>query len=186
MRFLLALLLAPLLLAPVRLKDSTPSFFNPPAESPAPESYSLPAAEPLASPTVIMVSPTMLEASPTLPPSTTSINLPLPPSPTTPLAPVIQYVIAPQPNLMTPMASALCQQGMGLVQNLAMLSYQQERSQKIMTLALAASGAGGEAAGRQWPNLTAFNHAANHVPWFQPQRQEILDAITAAQRLCQQ
>lgn len=178
--------LAPALLAPVRLKDSTPSFFTPPAESPAPESYSLPAADALTTPTIIMVSPTVLEASPSLPPSPTSLNLPLQPSPT---APVVQKVIIIQQapvNAMPPMSSALCMKSMELVQNIAMLSYQQKNNAATMTLALAASTAAGEASGGQWPNLAAFNKADDKLPWFQPQKTEIHDAITAARRLCRQ
>jgi hypothetical protein len=92
MRLLVALLIAPLLLAPVRLKDSTPSFFTPPAKGPAPESYSLPAAAPLTTPTVIMVSPTLIPlVSETLPAAevSPSLNLPQPveePAPPVPLS----------------------------------------------------------------------------------------------------
>jgi len=185
MRFLLALLLAPVLLAPVRLKDATPSFFTPPAQSPAPESYSLPAAEALTTPTVIMVSPTILPASPTVVITPTSLNLPLPPSATAPQQIII--IQQPAPNLMSPLQSALCQKGMELVQQLTLLSYQQRQNATTLRLSLAASAAAGEARGRQWPNLTAFNHAAAHLPWFgQPQKAEILDGTAAARRLCEQ
>lgn len=182
----LALLLAPLLLAPVRLKDATPGFFMPPAQSPAPESYSLPAAEPLITPTVIPVKPNFLPPSVTTVVTPTSLNLPLPPSPTAPPAKVI-VIQQPPVNSMSPLQSALCQKGMQLVQELSLLSYQQRPNRSIMRLSIAAATAGNDAAAGHWPNLTAFNYASSHLPWFgQPQKAEIIDGTNAARRLCEQ
>lgn len=185
LRLLLVLLAAPLLLAPVRLRDSTPGFFSAPVTGPAPESYSLPPAEALITPTVIFVSPTLVPgASPTIISGT--LNLPLQVTPTAPQPQVIIIQQQAAPNLMNPTAAALCVRGMDLVQNIAMLSYGQERSQATMTLSLAAAAAMGEAANRQWPNLTAFNKAVRSLPWFYPNKTELRDAVIAARTLCTQ
>ncbi|PZP40463.1 MAG: hypothetical protein DI585_00750 [Pseudomonas fluorescens] len=183
MRILFALLLVPVLLAPVRLKDSSPGFFMPPAQSPAPESYSLPAADPLVTPTVIPVSPTILPEAPT--PTTVispSLNLPSPPA-AAPQPVIIQQVISGPPPMPLKMA-ALCQKGMILVQDLSLLTYQQKQSKSLMNMSIAAAAAAGEATSRQWPNLAGFNKAANSLPWFYPNKTEMQDAIMAARALC--
>lgn len=186
MRFLVASLLAPLLLAPVRLQDSTPAFFIPPAKGPAPESYSLPSAEPLTSPTVIFVSPTVLPQLPEISPAVVlspSLNLPQPPLAPTPTVQPPQAGYLP-PNLMSPTQAALCQRALLLVQDLSLLSYEQKRSPRVLKLSLAAATALPETRARHWPNLAAFNNAADSLPWFQPQRAEMKDAAAAVQTLC--
>lgn len=185
MRILLAVLVVPLLLAPVRLKDSTPAFFTPPGQSPAPESYSLPAAAPLTTPTVVFVSPTVVTpASPTQPVSQ-SLNLPLPVSPSLPSSTITpQPQASPTPNLMSPTAAALCQRSLLLVRDIGMLSYGQKRNRAVLKLALAASTALPEVQARQWPTLNAFISAEDDLPWFQPQGDELEDAATAALSLC--
>jgi hypothetical protein len=184
-------LVFPVLMAPVRLKDATPSFFEPPAQGPAPESYSLPAAEPLmeVTPTVIRVSPTLLMASPTevsvTMPVTGTLNLPLPPSPTV-VTPTVKIVAVParDPNIMSDLQGALCLQALDLTQEMAMLSYQQKQSRNVMTLSLAASVAMKEVQGMQWPTMTAFRSAAGGIPMFQPQKTELRQAADAALGLC--
>ncbi len=191
MRYVFALLLAPLLLAPVRLKDATPGFFTPPAQSPAPESYSLPPADPLVTPTsvpapVIPVKPNLTApVTATVVTSPTSLNLPLP---TAPAGTTQQVIIIQQPaaGAISPMQAALCIKGMQLVQELSLLSYQQRPHSSIMRLSLAAATAGNEAASGKWPNLAAFYYAAKRLPWFsQPHKTEIQDATRAAARLCE-
>lgn len=186
---LLVLGVAPLLLAPVRLRDSTPGFFTPPGQSPAPESYSLPAAEPLITPTVIFVSPTVetpAEVTPTAPSPTivsSTLNLLLPPSPTTPppapkpAAPVVS-------NRMTDTSAALCARGMLLVRDLTMMSYEESQKRAVLTLSLAAAMTLPEVSTQQWPNLAAYNKAVAKMPWFYPHKAEIQDASEAATALC--
>ena len=187
MRFLLAfaaLLLSPFLLAPVRLKDASPDFFQPLSQSPAPESYSLPAAEPLITPTVIPVSPTLMPyPSPTVPPVSSTLSLPLPPSPTV-SAPQVKSITILSPDTMSATSSALCQRGMVLVQNLAMLSYQAKPNQKLMNIGLATAATARQAAAGQWPDMTAFDNATGNLPWFQPQMDELKQAIPMTRRLC--
>lgn len=186
MRFLLALLLAPLLLAPVRLRDSTPSFFTPPGQSPAPEAFSLPAAEPLITPTVVQVSPTLVPESSTSPtdiPSST-LNLPLPPSPTVVPSVSPRPQASPNPNLMTPTSAAMCQRALLLVKDIGMVSYEQKRNPAVLKLALASAAALPEVRARQWPNLAAFRNAESDLPWFFPSRAEVKDAAGAANALC--
>lgn len=187
MRILLTLLVAPLLLAPVRLKDSSPGFFIPPAKGPAPEAYSLPAAEPLAAPTVIVVSPTLVPDTPAVSPTETvspSLNLPVPPVTPTPTVLPPQAGVVYQPDLMTPTAAALCQRTLLLAKDLGMVSYEQKRNPRVLKFSLAASVALPEVRARQWPVLTAFNNAADDLPFFQPQRAEMKDAAEAVLKLC--
>ena len=187
MRIALVLLAAPLLLAPVRLQDSTPAFFIPPAKGPAPESYSLPAAEPLTTPTVIYVSPSLLppdiSPTPAAPAVSPSLNLPQPPVAATPTVQPPQAMYNP-PNLMTPTQAALCQRALLLVQDLAMVSYEQKRSPRVLKLSLAATTALPGVRTRHWPVLVAFTNASNNLPWFQPQRAEMKDAAQAVATLC--
>ncbi len=188
MRILTALLIAPLLLAPVRLKDSTPGFFIPPAKGPAPESYSLPAAEPLTTPTVIMVSPTLFtDTSPTQPeaPVSSSLNLPQPPAEAAP-APQPPKQVPQATSGMSPTQAALCQRTLLLAKDLGMVSYEQKRNPRVLKFALAASVALPEVRAQQWPVLTAFHKATAGLPYFQPQRTEMKDAAEAVNALCVQ
>ncbi|RYD42598.1 MAG: hypothetical protein EOP85_11040 [Verrucomicrobiaceae bacterium] len=181
MRILLALLVAPLLLAPVRLKDSSPGFFIPPAKGPAPESYSLPSAEPLITPTVILVSPTLV---PAVTPTSPSLNLPqapVVPVPVQQLPPGTVYIV---PDLMSPTQAALCQRTLLLAKDLGMLSYEQKRSPRVLKFAMAASVAIPEVSARKWPVLTAFINATDDLPYFQPQKAEMRDAAEAVRSLC--
>lgn len=173
MKRYLLLAAAPFLLAPVRLEYSTPASLQGLSRSPAPESYSLPAATALTTPTIITVSPTRLPPvspspviaapSPSLPP----VAAPLPPS-------------AAMPQL----SAELCRRAMGLTAELAMLSYQQKRSQSAMNLTVAATTAGAQASARQWPELAAFSKAANSIGWLAPQRAEVKQAAQSALTLC--
>ncbi|RYG59524.1 MAG: hypothetical protein EON60_10180 [Alphaproteobacteria bacterium] len=182
MRILLAFLLAPLLLAPVRLKDSSPGFFIPPAKGPAPESYSLPSAEPLITPTVILVSPTLVPAvTPTVSPS---LNLPQPPVVTVPVQQLPPGGVYIMPDLMSPTQAALCQRTLLLAKDLGMLSYEQKRNPRVLRFSMAASVAIPEVTARKWPVLTAFVNATDDLPFFQPQRAEMKDAAEAVRSLC--
>lgn len=178
LRLLGVMAAAPLLLAPVRLHESSPAFF-PPAQSPAPGAYSLPPAAPLVTPTVIPVSPSFLPQA-----ASPSLNLPLTPSPTQPPV-VIQKIYLPAPTGMSLKHAALCQRAMVLVQDLAMLSYQQKQAQGLFGLATVAAANAGQATGQQWPNLNAFNQASRNLPWVYPHKAELTQAVAAARSLCQ-
>ena len=180
LRFLAVVSAAPLLLAPVRLNDSSPAFF-PPAQSPAPGAYSLPPATALVTPTVIPVSPSFLPqaATPTSPP----LNLPQPVPQAQPPV-VIQKIYLPAPTGMSLKHAALCQRAMVLVQDLAMLSYQQKQAQGLFGLATVAAANAGQATAQQWPNLKAFNQASRNLPWVYPHKAELTQAVSAARSLC--
>ena len=89
-----------------------------------------------------------------------------------------------QPDLMSVKSSAVCQRGMILVQNLAMLSYRTKPNEKLMTLGLATAVVARQAATRQWPDMSAFDDASGNLPWFQPQMDELKQAIPMTRRLC--
>lgn len=182
-RFLAILLIAPLLLAPVRLKDSTPSFFTPPAQGPAPESYSLPSAAPLITPTVIQVSPTVLDIPSPTQPVTPSLNLPLPPAPATP-RPAQSRPQLPIPHGMSAKAAAICMRAMVYVQDMAMLSHREKENQSLINLTLAATQVMAQAQQQEWPDLTMFNKAVAKLPWRYPQKDDLGRAITAGRQYC--
>lgn len=181
-RGLLALLIAPVLLAPVRLENAAPSFFQP-SISPAPEAYSLPPAEPMVTPTVVYVSPTLYPEAMGVPSSTLNLPLSQPPQAQSPV--VIQKVyMAPPEDLMPDQRAALCLRSLLLVQDISMLSYQQKESKGAFSLAAAATAAVGPVSQRKWPNMSAFRNAARDLPWFYPNKAELSQAIAAADSLC--
>ncbi len=181
-RVLLALALSPLLLAPVRLNDATPGFFQP-AISPAPEAYSLPPAEPLVTPTVIYVSPTQYPEAMGV--SSSSLNLPLSPQPQAQPPVVIQKIyMAPEQDIMPEKRAALCLRSLLLVQDISMLSYQQKNSKGTFALATAATAAVSPVSQQKWPSMAAFRSAASDLPWFYPNKAELSQAVSAADSLC--
>lgn len=178
---LVVLALAPALLAPVRLNDATPSFF-PAAVSPAPEAYSLPPAEPLTAPTVIYVSPTVYPEVTGVSPS--SLALPVAPQAVTPTVVIQKIYRTPDDNQMPDKRAALCLRSLLLVQDLSMLSYQQKNSAGTFALATMATSLAGQVSAHKWPNMAAFNEAANNLPWFYPNKTELQQGIAAARSLC--
>jgi len=80
--------------------------------------------------------------------------------------------------------AALCQRAMVLVQELALLSYQQKQAQGLFGLATVAAAGAGQATAQQWPNLTAFNQASRNLPWVYPHKAELTQAVSAARSLC--
>ncbi len=180
-RVLLAFAVAPLLLAPVRLDNATPGFFQP-AVSPAPEAYSLPPAQPLITPTVVYVSPTVYPEA--LGVSSSSLSLPQGPQPQTQPPVVIQRVYMQPDNTMPENRAALCLRSLLLVQDIAMLSYQQKNTTSTITLASAATAAVTSVVKQKWPNMNAFHKAAKGLPWFYPNKAELSQAVAAAESLC--
>lgn len=174
-KLLLALAPVPLLLAPVRLQDAAlPGLQNLGGPSPAMQAYSLPSAQPLATPTVIMVSPTGFDA----PPTPTTVPPPRAATPPPPAA-------APAPaNLMPLMASQLCQHALATTTELTLLSYESSQKPATAALTVVATAAAAQASTRTWPDMQTFGNALKKLPWGTPYGKEIATTGNAALKMC--
>jgi hypothetical protein len=170
------LALIPLLLAAVRIDDATPNGLQGLSHSPAAQSYSLPAAVLLATPTDIMVSPSVMPWA----------NV----SPATPLVPASAPAALRQPataansNAMPLVTAEVCARGMATTAEIALQSYREKPRKAVSTLVIAASMAGTAAEAQTWPNLNAFAAALNALPYGTPLRSQIRTAGTATLKLC--
>ena len=182
LRVLAVAMVAPLMLAGIRLNGEGTLQVNttdaPSGFAPAAQSQILPSAGVLATPTLILVSPSILpgQPSPSTAPSATT-------APGTAPVQVIR-VITVNPNAMPKVSAELCGRAMGLVSQLTLLSYQQKRNKKVMTLNAAATLATAQAAAGVWPQMAGFNSAVANLPWRFPQKDDILTAVKAARALC--
>lgn len=168
---LFALAAAPLLLAPVRLDDATPAGLQGLAQSPAPQSYSLPAAAVLATPTVIMVSPTLMpwvNVSPSVSPTVLKR----------------QPQVAANPNAMPQISAEVCVRALATTTDIALQSYREKQQKPTSTLVIAASMAASQASAQEWPTLTAFGNALSALPFNTPLKAEIRTAANASLKLC--
>jgi len=170
MRHLSLLLLTPLLLAPIRYQSGDETILLNPSQGPSKNSIQLPAAAPLTSPTVITVSPSFL-----LPQATT----PTTPSPTAP-----KSTAPAAANLMPPTTALICKKALEMLGELTVLSYQQNRSQPVMNLTIAAAAAAGQASARVYPALTALPENFAKLSYYTPQYPQIREAVAAAQNVC--
>jgi|GEM_PF-5442420 len=184
LRVLAVALVAPSMLAGIRLNTSDTLVIQSddiPAFTPAIGSQALPSAGALVTPTLILVSPSILppqqEVSPVIVPPTQASSATVP-------VKIIKVIQVVNPNAMPQVNAQLCGRAMGLVSQLTLLSYQQERNKPVMTLNAAATLAAAQATAGQWPQLSGFNKAASGLPWSTPQKKDIQTAIAAARNLC--
>ncbi|MBI1308417.1 MAG: hypothetical protein GC129_00965 [Proteobacteria bacterium] len=171
MRRFAILLLSPLLLAPIRYQSGDETITLNPSQGPAKTAIELPAAGPLTSPTVIMVSPSFL--------------LPTPITPTTPSPTDTNHESRVTNNDLMPETSALiCKKALETLAEITVLSYQQARSQPVMNLTIAAATAAGQATARVYPTLTALPLNFAKLPYYTPQYPQIRAGVEASQATC--
>ncbi len=183
LRLLLALLVAPLLLAPVRLQQGGQEILLQPGPSVAGQRGI--AAVALPSPTLIAVSPTRAP----LPVAPVSASFPLAQLVKTEAAPApaaaAQASVAnTQPTVpsMTAAQAALCVRTLSLVIDLATVSMKQSGREGLVPLTIAATINQAQAAQGQWPNLALLGQAG--VPLFTPNRAELQQSLGYATSFC--
>lgn len=181
MRWILALMLAPLLLAPVRVQQGADVLLLQPTTAPTGARGSVAVALP--SPTVIDISPTRMPFISATVPSETLVN---PTEPKQPVAPQT-LPVAPQPATpsaggMTPQQAALCVRALGMVNDLSVASMKESGRENLVDLTIAAAIGQVQAAQGQWPMVEALRQAG--LPWFAPYRAEIKQALEYSESFC--